>query len=737
MFHKTWKRLKDLIIKCPYHAIPKWQLVQCFYDGLSERYRQMVDASCGGTFMLKNEHEAWQLFETLSENSLHHMSAARRDPPLGPKRGGMYEIGHSIDIYSKVDELSQKLDRILQSGNISSSPHQNPHQNHDVCIICSSPTHSIGDCPAAYQFPELVQEQVHHAQTRMVPRPGNDPFANTYNPGWRNHPNFSWKPQAVNNPTPIRTNYQETNFGNMPYSQYPSAPQPPPNNHGPTFEEKVLQALKGLEMNTQLLHSHTQSIAKLETQIGQLATSFNRREEGKLPSQPISNPKGHYMAESSTKPETFPEQAKSITTLRSTKMLNQPDLTQKFELAKPEDEKNEERKEPISQAPTPRAPFPKALESPVFLDKKSLKMNEMLELFKQVQINLPLLDAIKQVPAYAKFLKDLCTQKRKSKAHIPKKIQLTEQASSVFQQIVPPKLKDPGTPTISCVIGDLTIKKALLDLGASVNLLPGSMYDLFGFGELKPTSVTLQFADRSIKVPRGLLEDVLVKVDEFYFPVDFLVLDMKSSGNPSQIPIILGRPFLATANACINCRTGVMDVSFGNKKMRLNIFNASQGPPVFDEVNMLEEVIDKKLPILLEADPLQACLTHVGSDEFDEVSALLEPPKSNTTPPWTVKFEPLPTQSTPLVPSLETPPMLELKPLPEKLKYSFLGPKDTLPVIIASTLTPDQEEKLVEVLMEHREAIGWAVADLKGIDPSVCMHHIHCEPESKPHRDMQ
>ena len=81
----------------------------------------MVDASCGGTFMLKNEHEAWHLFEILSENSLHHMSAARRDPPItGSKRGGIYEVGHSIDIYSKVDELSQKLDRILQVGHTSS-----------------------------------------------------------------------------------------------------------------------------------------------------------------------------------------------------------------------------------------------------------------------------------------------------------------------------------------------------------------------------------------------------------------------------------------------------------------------------------------------------------------------------------------------------------------------------------------------------------------------------------------
>ena len=80
---------------------------------------------------------------------------------------------------------------------------------------------------------------------------------------------------------------------------------------------------------------------------------------------------------------------------------------------------------------------------------------------------------------------------------------------------------------------------------------------------------------------------------------------------------------------------------------------------------------------------------------------------------------------------------MELKPLPKNLKYSFLGPKDTLPVIIASTLTFDQEDKLVNILKEHKEAIGWAIADLKGTNPFVCMHHIYCETKAKPHRDMQ
>ena len=182
----------------------------------------------------------------------------------------------------------------------------------------------------------------------------------------------------------------------------------------------MLQALKGLEEHTQILNSHTQSIARLETQIGQLATALSRREEGKLPSQPISNPVRSYKAESSTSPENFSEQAKVVMTLRSEKTINQPDLNQEKEIAVPKKTNHGKGKEPIDQTPMPKAPFPKALKFP--LEKKNLKMNEMLELFKQVQINLPLLDAIKQVPSYAKFLKDLCTQKRKSKVHTPKKI---------------------------------------------------------------------------------------------------------------------------------------------------------------------------------------------------------------------------------------------------------------------------------------------------------------------------
>ena len=134
-------------------------------------------------------------------------------------------------------------------------------------------------------------------------------------------------------------------------------------------------------------------------------------------------------------------------------------------------------------------------------------MQDMMETFKHVKINIPLLDAIKQILANTKFLKDLCTQKRKIQKHIPKKVILTEQVSSLIH--TPLKFKDPGAPTISCIVGSTEIKGALLDLGASVNLLPYSVYQQLGLRELKLTSTILQLVDRSIKKPCGILEDVL------------------------------------------------------------------------------------------------------------------------------------------------------------------------------------------------------------------------------------
>ena len=231
-------------------------------------------------------------------------------------------------------------------------------------------------------------------------------------------------------------------------------------------------------------------------------------------------------------------------------------------------------------------PFPQALRG----NKKASKQEGILEVPRQVKVNIPLLDMIKQVPTYAKFLQDLCTVKKA--LGINKKAFLTEQVSSIIQSKTLLKYKDPGSPTISVNIGGTCIDKALLDLGASVNLLPYSMYKQLGLGKLKPTNITLSSADRSVKIPKGIVEDVLVKVDNFYYPMDFVVLDTEPMAESThQLPIILGRPFLATASAIINCQNGVMQLTYGNMTLELNIFHLSnRDKPVEDKEHNLEEV---------------------------------------------------------------------------------------------------------------------------------------------------
>ena len=198
------------------------------------------------------------------------------------------------------------------------------------------------------------------------------------------------------------------------------------------------------------------------------------------------------------------------------------------------------------------------------------------------------------------------------------------------------RYKDPGTPTISVNIGGTCIDKALLDLGATVNLLPYSMYRQLGLGELKPTNITLSLADRSVKIPKGIVEDVLVKVDKFYYPVDFVVLDTERvARGTNQVPIILGRPFLATSNAIINCRNGVMQLTFGNMTLELNIFHfINKQKPAEDEGSKSDEV----------------CLsgTRVGSHDANEhQEELMENNEAfneeSTIPPATVR--PLPPET--------------------------------------------------------------------------------------------
>ena len=314
-----------------------------------------------------------------------------------------------------------------------------------------------------------------------------------------------------------------------------------------------------------------QKFDTLQCSISKLTNQLQVQEKGKFPSQTQPNHRGIHEIASTSEPALIMDEVMAIITLRSGKKVEQsmPKLAKE---TKEEKEVELERiiiKEDSTKKSMP-PPFPQALKG----KKKASNHTEILEVLRQVKVNTPLLDMIKQVPTYAKFLKDLCTVKRG--LNVNKKAFLTEQVSAIIQCKTPIKYKDPSCPTISVNIGGICVDKALLDFGASVNLLPYSMYKQLGLGELKPTTITLSLADRSVKIPKGIVEDVLVKVDKFYYPVDFVVLDTEPVAEGTiHVPIILGRPFFATLNALINYQNGVMQLTFGNMTLELNIFHLS------------------------------------------------------------------------------------------------------------------------------------------------------------------
>ena len=277
------------------------------------------------------------------------------------------------------------------------------------------------------------------------------------------------------------------------------------------------------------------------------------------------------------------------------------------------------------------------------------------------------------------------------------------------------------------MVGNSKLGHALVGLGASVNLLPYSVYVELGLGELEPTNITLQLADHSVKIPRGIVKDVLVQVDKFYFPMDFVVLDTQTVVNQgTQFPVILGRPFLATANAIIHYRGGLLTLSFCNMTVNLNIFNVIKGMGDEEdvcEVNMINSMVQKYVDIVSYDNPLMSCLVtpscgeEVTTSESEFLHPIIEHSEVLEANGWAPKFEPLPPMEDTVLPSGERPPKLELKPLPSHIKYAFLTVEETFAVIMSSSLESDQENKLLEILRTHKTAIGWTIADIKGISP--------------------
>ncbi|RDX73865.1 hypothetical protein CR513_46467, partial [Mucuna pruriens] len=291
----------------------------------------------------------------------------------------------------------------------------------------------------------------------------------------------------------------------------------------------------------------------LKMQIGQLANSVSQIHSNRsrnLPSQTIPNPKGWNM---------------SVVTLKSNKEL------QVMPRPNPNPTNTESKTKADSRAKTTLLPFP----SRSLLARKPKTDDDFLQMS----------------PKYAKFLKDLCIHKRKKlkvRAEVGGVLStfIQKEVTTRTQPTLSGKCRDPGIFSIPCTIGDCTFVDAMLDLGASINVMPASVYKSLNFEDLEPTGIVIQLANRSVVQPVGILKDVLVQVNELIFPTDFYVLNMEDETYGKRSTLILGRPFLMTARTKIDVYAGTLSMEFRNNE-------ASPKDHSLYSIDMIEELVEE------------------------------------------------------------------------------------------------------------------------------------------------
>ncbi|GJW56977.1 reverse transcriptase domain-containing protein [Tanacetum coccineum] len=399
-------------------------------------------------------------------------------------------------------------------------------------------------------------------------------------------------------------------------------------------------------------------------------------------------------------------------------------------------------------------PFPSRRNDERRREKANDQIEKFYEIFRDLSFEISFTDALMLMPKFASTLKTLIGNKEKlsEMARTP----LNENCSAVILNKLPKKLGDPGRFLIPCEFSGINTCNALADLGASINLMPYSVWKNLSLPELTPTCMTLELADRSISEPIGIAEDVYVTVGKFQFPADFVVVDFEPD---PRVPLILGRSFLKTSRALIDVYEGEITLRVGKEAITFNLdqtsrYTANYNHMTANRIDVIEMACEEYsqevlgvsdvissgnltpyyYPIVSTSSPT---LTPFGDSDFllfEEADSFLALEDDPTSP----KIDP--TYYDPdgdillleAILNINEPPEVELKDLPPHLEYSFLEGNNKLPVIIAKDLKNKKKATLIKVLKSHKRAIAWKFSDIKGIDPEFCTHKILMEEDYEP-----
>jgi hypothetical protein len=380
-------------------------------------------------------------------------------------------------------------------------------------------------------------------------------------------------------------------------------------------------------------------------------------------------------------------------------------------------------------AETTKPPFPERLaltkmpEPPTF---------NLLGELQNLYVKILLLQALRDVPIYARTMRDICVKNPSRKTKDPLTVHVMGDLSALMSGKNPPvKYRDPGHPTVTVQVKKTIIPRVLVDLGAAINIMTLETLQLLQLqNEVIDTPTILELADRSTIKPEGVIEHLSISVESWNYPIDFTVLQPKTKLGGH--PLILGRPWLATTDAFINCRSGSMTISNGYETKQLTLYPHAT-PLVNNNNSVWVDFKDQPTQPLLT---IGQALSLKDSTEDEVINNFICEP-SSVTPETHNQLTALLESDNQENLTSENPPQtsntISSKRIPVEIE-----PCKTLN--INPNLTDAETQQLMKLLRENKEAFAWDYTDMKGISPELCTHRIYikkyCRPICQPRRRM-
>ncbi|KAG7547979.1 Retrotransposon gag domain [Arabidopsis suecica] len=613
---EAWERFKGYTIQCPHHGFKKASLLSTLYRGVLPKIRMLLDTASNGNFLNKDVEEGWELIENLALSDGNYNEDFDRS-----NRGiGDPDAKHSKEM---IQALNDKMDKFLLS------------QQKQVHYITEE---------EHYQIQE--GESTHAAEVSYIQNQGG--YNKGYNPYPHAHPNLSYRSTNVANPHDQVYPQQQQNQSKpfVPYNQgfvpkqqfsggyqqhnpppgFAQQPQQAPPAQDQDMKQMFQQILQDCTFND--LNVKIEALnSKVKYMESQIASTSAPKNPGQLPGKAIQNPKEYVNAirlrsgrELQARPSPAPVTEDSEIQEGEDLIHNETqveDTTKLDQDAVPSDQaKSPQIKTPVVDKGKkkafipppykPKIPFPGRFKKDIIEKYRAMFARHI----KEIEVRMPLIDAYKLIPDSHKFFKDMVMERIKE---VQGMVMESHECSEIIPtKIIPKKLGDPGSFTLPCSLGTLAFSNCLCDLGAFKSLMPLSVAKRLGFSTYKPCNIILILADESIRFPHGLLEDLPIKIGNAEIPTDFIVLEM----DEPKDPLILGRPFLATAGAVIDVKNGKIDLNLGNDfKMKFDINDATRKPTIERQtfvVKVMDCLTDEQLEEVAEEDHQKTSLTKSG-----------------------------------------------------------------------------------------------------------------------------